>query len=753
MMHTMSALLVLSIAATGGLAQTTYYVDGSCGNDAWSGLSDVCEAPDGPKRTIGAGWIAAGREDILVVAPGVYTGPENIDLDNDIYDGLKTLRSSAGAFETIIDAQGKPGNVGWNANTPALIEGFTFTNFVSGVFSLSDANVRFDRCRFLNNSTSYLGGVFLLSHSLPEITNCEFIGNSAPEYGGCTYAYPSGGAFYTNCTFVGNAAPEGAISYGYAVVRNCIVRGPGGFFDFIEPTVTFSAIEGGFAGEGNIDGDPRFVDPAAGDYRLRPGSPCIDSGEVWALHYDRPLDLAGRARRFDDPATPDGGRGPRPIIDMGAHEYAGPDCWADCDGSGALDLFDFLCFVNSMNTATGPCKPEFVPLGRGVSVTSALAVFDEDGPGPGSPRLFWGGNRITRWDGERWSEFGGGIDNGGFQVKVYDLAVHDAGSGPALYAVGAFTRAGDGSAIRAARWNGTEWAGLGGGFASGYPRHIASFDEDGDGPAPARLFVTGDFKEADGKPLRAIARWDDQSWSSVGDDAGVTYASTMAVFDSDGSGSPVLYVYEELGGFTRVVRAWDGAAWTSMPWSLNGQIDAFCATTDGPDGRALYAGGSFTMIDGIVVNGIARWDGQAWHALGAGIDSMDYAHDLAALLVHDEDGDGPSPPALYAAGGFDSVSGVPAVGIARWDGAEWSPVGTGVDGRVDALAAFDPDGPGPNPSDLHVGGWFPTAGAICENIARWCCPPPWPEYADCTGDGALDLFDFLCFVNTFSAGC
>jgi hypothetical protein len=27
------------------------------------------------------------------------------------------------------------------------------------------------------------------------------------------------------------------------------------------------------------------------------------------------------------------------------------DCPADCDGDGALDLFDFLCFVNRFNTA------------------------------------------------------------------------------------------------------------------------------------------------------------------------------------------------------------------------------------------------------------------------------------------------------------------------------------------------------------------------------------------------------------------
>ena len=36
-------------------AQTTIYVNGACGDDAWTGLSPDCEAPDGPKATIQAG--------------------------------------------------------------------------------------------------------------------------------------------------------------------------------------------------------------------------------------------------------------------------------------------------------------------------------------------------------------------------------------------------------------------------------------------------------------------------------------------------------------------------------------------------------------------------------------------------------------------------------------------------------------------------------------------------------------------------
>ena len=42
---------------------------------------------------------------------------------------------------------------------------------------------------------------------------------------------------------------------------------------------TFSNIQDGPTENGNIDADPRFVDPQDGDYRLQPDSPCIDAAD------------------------------------------------------------------------------------------------------------------------------------------------------------------------------------------------------------------------------------------------------------------------------------------------------------------------------------------------------------------------------------------------------------------------------------------------------------------------------------------
>ncbi len=43
--------------------------------------------------------------------------------------------------------------------------------------------------------------------------------------------------------------------------------------------VTYSNIEGGWFGEGNIDFDPLFCSQDSGNYSLAENSPCVGSGE------------------------------------------------------------------------------------------------------------------------------------------------------------------------------------------------------------------------------------------------------------------------------------------------------------------------------------------------------------------------------------------------------------------------------------------------------------------------------------------
>jgi parallel beta-helix repeat protein len=68
-----------------------------------------------------------------------------------------------------------------------------------------------------------------------------------------------------------------------------------------------------------IDAAAGWVDPAAGDFHLAPGSPAIDSANSGA-NGQPDLDVEGKAR-YDDPATNNTGAGIRAYDDRGAYEF------------------------------------------------------------------------------------------------------------------------------------------------------------------------------------------------------------------------------------------------------------------------------------------------------------------------------------------------------------------------------------------------------------------------------------------------
>jgi hypothetical protein len=79
---------------------------------------------------------------------------------------------------------------------------------------------------------------------------------------------------------VGGGANDGVRGRGNAYRRNCL--GPEGTSWRWDRAThrSYAALEAASRGawSGSPRGDPRFTDQRAGDYRLRPGSPCLDSG-------------------------------------------------------------------------------------------------------------------------------------------------------------------------------------------------------------------------------------------------------------------------------------------------------------------------------------------------------------------------------------------------------------------------------------------------------------------------------------------
>ncbi|MFO1010505.1 MAG: hypothetical protein U1F29_10625 [Planctomycetota bacterium] len=308
---------------------------------------------------------------------------------------------------------------------------------------------------------------------------------------------------------------------------------------------------------------------------------------------------------------------------------------------------------------------------------------------------------VALFDGVQWTH----PTTSGFTLySVESLAGFDAGSGSELYAGCGVYDSLNQFHSRVVRWNGTQWSNAGG-DNDGIVHALVAFD-DGSGSA---LYAGGQFSNIGGVPMAHVARWNGTAWSPVGaGHAGIVY--DLAAFD-DGSGTK-LYA---AGGGAEPVVLWDGVSWSPVGAPVGGGAVFALEVFDDGTGPALYAAGALTSPG----NSIARWNGTSWSAVGGGMDG--WVRDLA--VVDDGTGGG---PALYATGEFTHADGLPANRVARWDGVQWSAVGSGVNASGFALAEFE--------ESLVVGGSFTQAfGAAIPFLARWRSCGPLSSF--CAGDG------------------
>jgi trimeric autotransporter adhesin len=361
----------------------------------------------------------------------------------------------------------------------------------------------------------------------------------------------------------------------------------------------------------------------------------------------------------------------------------------------------------------GECEPNWVatfgPLPGANLGIHAMAVFD-DGKGAalyaGGDFTIVGGvhaNRIAKWNGSDFEPLEKGVNE-----TISSMIVFDDGSGPALYAGGLFTQAGGNPASHIAKWNGTTWSQVGGGVTGGpsdvYIESMIVFD-DGNGPA---LYVGGIFGAAGGIPCANIARWDGNAWSPVESGFPNQAVRSLAVYN-DGSGD-ALYA----GGSQNFLKRWNGVSWLTVGGGVNSHVFALEVFDDGTgQGPALYAGGAFTIAGGVQANRIAKWNGNSWSAVGDGFSPTGNGWVYELQVFNDGTGS-----ALYAGGGFITSGKTVVNGIAKWDGAGWTPLGTGANIGVNTLCGFD-DGKGFG-SVLYAGGAFTEIGNVAVNrIAKW----------------------------------
>ncbi len=314
-------------------------------------------------ETIQAAIDAAVDGDVVIVAPGTYTGDGNRDID---FLGKAITVSSADPNDhsivtaTIIDCEGTKteNHRGFyfhsGESKDSVLTGLTITGgYIStggGIYCYNSSPTIMN-CRILGNKaevgTADGGGIYFRS-SRAIISSCQIVGNSAGDNGGAIYCKTTvtinnclicgndteddGGGIYCtdtspniiNCTLAGNRA-RGGWSSGGAIhcngynckplIANCILWGNTGSnnkeiwkTNAAKPKVIYCDVRGGYLGKGNINSNPLFVGPIITDYYLLPDSPCIDAGDPDYITEPNETDLDGRPRVIGS------------AIDMGAYE-------------------------------------------------------------------------------------------------------------------------------------------------------------------------------------------------------------------------------------------------------------------------------------------------------------------------------------------------------------------------------------------------------------------------------------------------
>ncbi|MEW6158384.1 MAG: hypothetical protein AB1813_13190 [Verrucomicrobiota bacterium] len=256
----------------------------------------------------------------------------------------------------------------------------------------------------------------------------------------------------------------------------------------------------------------------------------------------------------------------------------------------------------------------------------------------------------------------------------------------AIFAGGSFTRIGGTAANNLARYDGRAWVPFG--EPNAPVRTIKIIDQ--------LVYVGGDFSFIGGITASRVAVWDGSQWHPLG--AGIRGAESKV--------NALEYLEGDLivaGRFTNAgdvqtfnIARWNGTTWRQMWFGLGGaeeEVHALAVV-----GQKLFAGGRFFRATTLQLNHLAQWTGFTWEPVQTGVTGLEgdlppdqVSTRILSLL--------PSGNDLIVGGSFTAASGVAATNVARWTGAAWLPIGSGVDLVVSALAA--------NGTDLYAGG---TAG-------------------------------------------
>ncbi|MBK7213870.1 MAG: T9SS type A sorting domain-containing protein [Bacteroidales bacterium] len=227
-----------------------------------------------------------------------------------------------------------------------------------------------------------------------------------------------------------------------------------------------------------------------------------------------------------------------------------------------------------------------------------------------------------------------------------------------LYATGFFNTICGVSCSYVAKFDGSVWQSAGNGFPNA-GHHLAAIDNELYGVA-YQPHIDSNW----------VYKYDGTNFNKLGEG---TYLTNAAVGFSQTNNLYNLIKYNgrivACGEFDRVgskhisgIMQWDGTKWDSLGSGLSGNITGTAPVMYPHDlciwGTDLIVSGNFKKAGGQIVNGIARWDGTAWHGIGPGFNSTVYG-------ICEYNGE------LYAGGDFTMSGTTPLNYIAKWNGTNW----------------------------------------------------------------------------------
>jgi predicted outer membrane repeat protein len=252
---------------------------------------------------------------------GMYNKRSNLDLTKCIFNFNKCNRYGGGLYNTmsslvitdcnfIVNSGGSGGGIYSEDNCNLVLSFCTFKNnmaektFGGGICNEDTNELTLNDCIFGGNTAMRDGGGIFNRRTISILNNCIITGNKALEDGGGLYAF--GDTIINNCTFYNNLTPQGQAIYKYSSsflkLNNCILWDGGdeitNVYHPLNLEITYSDIQGGLDGIGNLDTDPLFANPG---YWADVNDPNIiaepnDPNAVWI---DGDYHLKSQAGRWD----------------------------------------------------------------------------------------------------------------------------------------------------------------------------------------------------------------------------------------------------------------------------------------------------------------------------------------------------------------------------------------------------------------------------------------------------------------------